>query len=125
MKYVLVGKFSHGRPPIGLIKEFFVNLKLKGDYNISLFDTKHLFIECALVEDFTRLWMRTNWYVKGFPMRMFKWTDDFNPNKRISSFAGLGTFEGLPLYLFNDEALFSIANTIGSPLGLINIMLIE
>ncbi|GAA0145588.1 hypothetical protein LIER_05752 [Lithospermum erythrorhizon] len=68
------------------------------------------------IEDFTRLWMRTNWYVKGFPMRMFKWTDDFNPNKESPLSLVWVHFEGLPLYLFNDEALFSIANTIGSPL---------
>ncbi|GAA0145370.1 hypothetical protein LIER_42856 [Lithospermum erythrorhizon] len=116
MKHVLVGKFSHGRPPIGLLKEFFVSLKLKGEYNISLYDTKHLFIECALIEDFTRLWMRNNWYVKGFPMRMFKWTDDFNPNKESPLSPVWVHFDGLPLYLFNEEALFSIANTIGSPL---------
>ncbi|GAA0148301.1 hypothetical protein LIER_07783 [Lithospermum erythrorhizon] len=30
MKHVLVGKFSHGRPPIDFIKDFFVALKLKG-----------------------------------------------------------------------------------------------
>ncbi|GAA0139999.1 hypothetical protein LIER_35176 [Lithospermum erythrorhizon] len=36
MKYVLVGKFSHGRPTIAIIKEFFIALKLKGAYNISL-----------------------------------------------------------------------------------------
>ncbi|GAA0184883.1 hypothetical protein LIER_32171 [Lithospermum erythrorhizon] len=38
MKHVLIGKFSHGRPTIAVIKEFFVKLKLKGAYNISLFD---------------------------------------------------------------------------------------
>ncbi|GAA0166425.1 hypothetical protein LIER_21580 [Lithospermum erythrorhizon] len=43
MKYVPVGNFSHGRPPIGIIKDLFVGLKLKGEYNISLYDTKHFF----------------------------------------------------------------------------------
>ncbi|GAA0182426.1 hypothetical protein LIER_42298 [Lithospermum erythrorhizon] len=47
LKHVLDGKFSHGRPTIHFIKEFFINLKLKGAYNISLYDTKHLFIECT------------------------------------------------------------------------------
>ncbi|GAA0171394.1 hypothetical protein LIER_41147 [Lithospermum erythrorhizon] len=116
MKCVLVGKFSHGRPPIGLIKEFFTGLKLKGAYNISLYDTKHLFIECALMEDFTRLWMRITWYVKGFPMRMFKWTPDFSPEKESPLTPVWIHFEGLPLYLFDDEPLLSIANSIGQPL---------
>ncbi|KAG9157088.1 hypothetical protein Leryth_022384 [Lithospermum erythrorhizon] len=36
MKPVLVGKFTHDRPPIGLIKEFFVSLKLRG-YEMRVF----------------------------------------------------------------------------------------
>ncbi|GAA0142557.1 hypothetical protein LIER_35591 [Lithospermum erythrorhizon] len=116
MKYVLVGKFSHGRPPIRFIKEFFIGLKLKGEYNISLYDTKHLFIECSLMEDFTRLWMRITWYVKGFPMRMFKWTPEFSPEKESPLTSVWIHFEGLPLYLFEEEPLLSIANSIGTPL---------
>ncbi|GAA0139186.1 hypothetical protein LIER_00786 [Lithospermum erythrorhizon] len=116
MKHVLIGKFSHGRPAIGLIKEFFVGLQLKGEYNVSLYDTKHLFIECTLLEDFTKLWMRTTWYVKGFAMHMFKWTPDFNPQKESPLSPVWVHFDGLPLYLFDNEALFSIANSIGSPL---------
>ncbi|GAA0163333.1 hypothetical protein LIER_19228 [Lithospermum erythrorhizon] len=30
MNFVLVGNFSHGRPPFKIIKEFFMGLKLKG-----------------------------------------------------------------------------------------------
>ncbi|GAA0156592.1 hypothetical protein LIER_38297 [Lithospermum erythrorhizon] len=116
MKYVLVGKFSHGRPPIGFIKEFFMGLKLMGEYNISLYDTKHLFIECALMEDFTRLWMRITWYVKGFPMRMFKWTPEFNPEKESPLTPVWIHFAGLPLYLLEEEPLLSIENSIGTPL---------
>ncbi|GAA0170511.1 hypothetical protein LIER_24751 [Lithospermum erythrorhizon] len=68
------------------------------------------------MEDYTRLWIRINWYVKGFPMRMFQWTPDFNPNKESPIYPVWVHFDGLPLYMFSDEALFSIANTIGSPL---------
>ncbi|GAA0144993.1 hypothetical protein LIER_44067 [Lithospermum erythrorhizon] len=30
MNFVLVGKFSHGRPPLNTIKDFFMGLKLQG-----------------------------------------------------------------------------------------------
>ncbi|GAA0155158.1 hypothetical protein LIER_43310 [Lithospermum erythrorhizon] len=52
LKFVLVGKFSHGRPPISSIKSFFAGLKLQGGYNISIFDSKHLFIEVDLRIDY-------------------------------------------------------------------------
>ncbi|GAA0156696.1 hypothetical protein LIER_14126 [Lithospermum erythrorhizon] len=81
MKYVLIGKFSHDRPPIGLIKEFFISLKLK-----------------------------------GFPMRMFKWTLDFCPNKESLLSPVWIHLQGLPLYLFDDEPLLLITNSIGNPL---------
>ncbi|GAA0163203.1 hypothetical protein LIER_19125 [Lithospermum erythrorhizon] len=45
MNHVLIGKFSHGRPTIAVIQEFFVNFKLKGAYNLSIFDIKNLFID--------------------------------------------------------------------------------
>ncbi|KAG9157591.1 hypothetical protein Leryth_027365 [Lithospermum erythrorhizon] len=36
MKHVLVGKFTHGRPSIAIIREFFVSLKLRG-YEMRVF----------------------------------------------------------------------------------------
>ncbi|GAA0171225.1 hypothetical protein LIER_25310 [Lithospermum erythrorhizon] len=54
----LLGNYSDGRPTIAIIKEFFMTLKLKGDYNLSLYDTKLLFIECELLDDYTKLWIR-------------------------------------------------------------------
>ncbi|GAA0160576.1 hypothetical protein LIER_39063 [Lithospermum erythrorhizon] len=59
------------------------------------------------MEDFTRLWMRITWYVKGFPMRMFKWTPDFHPEKESPLTPVWIHFEGLPLYLFEEEPLLN------------------
>ncbi|GAA0148264.1 hypothetical protein LIER_07757 [Lithospermum erythrorhizon] len=84
MKFVLVGKFSHGRSPLNIIKDFFMGLKLQGAYNISLFDHKHLFLEFASKVDYTRVWMKLNWSIKG-----------------------------VPLYMFYEASLLSIANAIG------------
>ncbi|GAA0153352.1 hypothetical protein LIER_37662 [Lithospermum erythrorhizon] len=81
MKHVLVGKFLHGRPTIAIIKEFFIALILKGAYNISLYHAKYLIIECDLLEDYTRLWVRLIWFTKTYPMRIFKWKADFDHTK--------------------------------------------
>ncbi|GAA0177619.1 hypothetical protein LIER_29728 [Lithospermum erythrorhizon] len=91
MKHVLVGKFSHCRPTIAIIKEFFIALKLKGAYNISLYDAKHLIIECDLLEDYTRFWESALTPV---------WVH----------------FPGLPIFLYEEEGLLSVANSIGKPL---------
>ncbi|GAA0173775.1 hypothetical protein LIER_27323 [Lithospermum erythrorhizon] len=116
MKHILVGKFSHGRPTIAIIKEFFISLKLKGAYNISLYDAKHLIIECDLLEDYTRLWVRFIWFIKSYPMRIFKWTVDFDSYKESALTPVRAHFPRLPTYLYEEEGLLSIANSIGKPL---------
>ena len=116
MKFVLVGKFSHGRPPFKTIKEFFMGLKLKGNYNISLFDQKHLFIELSSKVDYTRVWLKLNWSIKGFSMRVFKWNSEFSPQKESAIAPVWIRLEGVPLYLFDEVSLLSIANAIGTPL---------
>ncbi|GAA0179388.1 hypothetical protein LIER_42216 [Lithospermum erythrorhizon] len=116
MNYVLVGKFSHGRPKLEAIKEFFVNMKFKGEFNISIYDPKHLFIELTLLEDRNRLWMKQVWFISSLPMRIFKWDANFNPNIESSIRPVWVSFPGLPLYLFNECGLASVANTIGPPI---------
>ncbi|GAA0171066.1 hypothetical protein LIER_43891 [Lithospermum erythrorhizon] len=116
MNYVLIGKFSHGRPTLDAIKEFFVNMKFKGEFNISIFDPKHLFIELTLLEDRNKLWMKQVWFLSSLPMRVFKWDANFNPNIESSIRPVWVSFPGLPLYLFNEYGLASVANTIGTPI---------
>ncbi|GAA0162286.1 hypothetical protein LIER_39384 [Lithospermum erythrorhizon] len=116
MKHVLVSKFFHGSPTIAIIKEFFIPLKIKGAYNISLYDAKHLIIECDLLEDYTRLWVRLIWFVKTYPMRIFKWTVDFDSTKESPLKPVWAYFPGLPIYLYEEECLLSVANLIGKPL---------
>lgn len=57
-KLSLVGKFSFGRPPMELIRNFFVSLGLKGNCQISLLDPRHVLIKLALEEDYSRIWVR-------------------------------------------------------------------
>ncbi|GAA0186746.1 hypothetical protein LIER_34034 [Lithospermum erythrorhizon] len=116
MNYVLVGKFSHGRPKLDAIKEFFVNMKFKGEFNISIYDPKHLFIELTLLEDRNKLWMKQVWFISSLPMRIFKWDANFNPKIKSSIRPVWVSFPGLPLYLFNECGLASVANTIGKPI---------
>ncbi|GAA0185440.1 hypothetical protein LIER_32728 [Lithospermum erythrorhizon] len=113
MNYVLIGKFS---PKLEEIKEFFVNLKFKGEYNISIYDPKHLFIELTLLEDRNKLWMKQVCFISILPMRIFKWDANFNPSKESSIRPVWVSFHGLPLYLLIEYGLASVANTIDTPI---------
>ncbi|KAL0365778.1 UNVERIFIED_CONTAM: hypothetical protein Sradi_3467900 [Sesamum radiatum] len=50
------------------------------------------------------------------PMRVFKWTPTFTPHQESSITPVWVSFSGLPSHLFRKEALFALANNIGTPL---------
>ncbi|GAA0139701.1 hypothetical protein LIER_35122 [Lithospermum erythrorhizon] len=79
LPYVLVDKFSHGRPDFAAIKAFFSKLKLQGNYNVSQFDKKHLFIVCEFKVDYIKIWLKLSWLINGKPMRILKWEPNFSP----------------------------------------------
>ncbi|GAA0171683.1 hypothetical protein LIER_25659 [Lithospermum erythrorhizon] len=116
MNFVLVGKFSHGRPPLVKIKAFLIGLKLQGSYNVSIFDHKHVFIEFNFKDYFNRVWLGLAWSIHGYTMRVFKWEADFSPNRESATAPVWVRFEGVPLYLFDELSLVSIANAVGNPL---------
>lgn len=69
-RYMLVGKFSHGRPTMVVSRAAFTKLGLKGDVSLGHFDSKHMLIHLHLEGDFNRIWMREIWHIGSFPVRI-------------------------------------------------------
>ncbi|KAH9684248.1 hypothetical protein KPL70_013486 [Citrus sinensis] len=116
-KLTLVGKFSHNRPRLELIRKFFASLGLLGKSQISLLDNRHVLINLHVEEDYTRLWVKQTWYVCGSAMRIFKWTTDFLCSEESPVVPVWISFPYLPIHFVQcKEALFSIASAIGQPL---------
>lgn len=116
LKFSLVGKFSHGIPSFKALTFRFTKLGLKGNFKIGVINPKHVLITLSNEEDYSRIWLRGVWIFDGFPMRVFKWSPDFNPSSECSIAPVWIRFPELPCHLFNKQALFSIANIIGTPL---------
>ena len=76
-KNALVGRFPFRRPPMEVIRGFFVSLGLKGDCDVGLLDLNHVLIRPSSEEDFTRLFVCRSWFVKGAQMLLSKWTLNF------------------------------------------------
>ena len=55
-----------------LLGNFFISLSLKGNYQISLLDNRHILIKLEIEEDYSRIWVRQGLYVNGRRMRIFK-----------------------------------------------------
>lgn len=92
-QWALVGKLSQGynkenpnlgRPPVEELQKSFVALDLKSDFQLGLLDNRHVLIQLRHHEDYLRLYSRPVWYVKGLPMRIFKWTSS-SPYRSSSS----------------------------------------
>ncbi|KAL0285246.1 UNVERIFIED_CONTAM: hypothetical protein Sangu_2787500 [Sesamum angustifolium] len=83
-RFALVGKFSHGSPPYSQLHRLLVNSGIKGAFTVSLINFKHTLISLTTESDYNRLWLRRIWYLKGFPMRVFKWSPTFTPDQESS-----------------------------------------
>ena len=109
----LVGRFPFRRPPMEVIRGFFVSLGLRGDCEVGLLDLNHVLIRPSLEEDFTSLFVRRSWFVKGAQMLISKWTLDFKANQD-SQFAPVWvSLPFLPLPLFNALYIAKLAGLLG------------
>ncbi|KAL0307651.1 UNVERIFIED_CONTAM: hypothetical protein Sangu_3017500 [Sesamum angustifolium] len=115
-RFALVGKFSHGSPPYSQLHRLLVNSGIKGAFTVSLINYKHTLISLTTESDYNRLWLRRIWYLKGFPMRVFKWSPTFTPDQESSIVPVWVSFPELPAHLFHKDAIFSIASIVGTPL---------
>ena len=98
------------------ILQVFASMRLKGDYSIGLLDQKHIQIRLHNEEDFTRIWLRSLWFIKSFPMRGFKWSPDFRSNVESQIVPLWISLPYLPVHFYDKSCLFSIAKAIGTPL---------
>lgn len=73
-QFVLVGKFSHERPPMEFNRCGFQTIGFKGEFHLSLLDSRHILIRFDLEEDFHRCWLHGSWSFKKHVMRLLKWT---------------------------------------------------
>ena len=117
-KFALVGKFSHGRPSIAEIRSVFETIGLKAAFNIGLLDQKHILIRFFHEEDFQRMWLREQWYIKKFPMRVFKWSPQFRVDAESSIAPIWVSLPYLPVQFFSKHSVFSIVGTFGTPMKL-------
>ncbi|XP_071939796.1 uncharacterized protein [Coffea arabica] len=112
-KNALVGRFPFRRPPMEVIRGFFVSLGLKGDCDVGLLDMNHVLIRPSTEEDFTRLFVRRSWFVKGAQMLLAKWTLDFKAHQDSTYAPVWVSLPTLPLPLFNAVYIVKLAGLLG------------
>ncbi|KAG8379878.1 hypothetical protein BUALT_Bualt07G0135100 [Buddleja alternifolia] len=118
-QYSLVGKFSHGYPTMTRLRAKFAALGLlMKDFKIGVLDNKHVWIRLFDSNDYTRIWLKQMWYFDGFPMRVLKWTPDFDPKEESPIMPIWVKILGLKPHWFHRQFLYHVASLIGKPLKL-------
>lgn len=64
------------------------------------------------------MYSRPVWYIKGIPMRIFKWTSQFHVDCELPLTPIWISLPRLPIHFFDRDTLFAIAALIGVPLRL-------
>ncbi|KAG8365865.1 hypothetical protein BUALT_Bualt17G0016300 [Buddleja alternifolia] len=117
-KYTLVGKFGHGMPPLARVRVRFVKMKLRGFFQVGLINPSHVLINLSCEEDYTRVWLRQEWLVDGFSIRIFKWCYNMSYHEESPIVPVWVNLPELPIVFFHKKALRNIACILGKPLKL-------
>ncbi|KAL0356224.1 UNVERIFIED_CONTAM: hypothetical protein Sradi_4069300 [Sesamum radiatum] len=105
LKFALVGKFSHGYPNMNTIRTYFSKHGLRGAYSIGVINIKHILIKLSNEEDLSRLWLKQIMFIDIFPMRLLKWSPDFNPKLESSIASVWIRLPELLIHLYSKKAL--------------------
>lgn len=114
--FSLIDKFGLKRPNMDRIREFFVSLKLAGDYSIRILDAHHVVIKMTNDSDYSRVFAKKWYYLFNYQMQLLKWTLAFNIKEESPIAPVWISFPNIKLHLMTHEILFSIAAVFGRPL---------
>lgn len=113
----VVAKCAYGRPAFADIKSYLTQrLKISPDFVISKLNPRHLLLRFDNDEDFMKLLLQKNLYIRGFLFHFFRWTPDFSFDMDPPTVPVWIGFPDLPANLYHEECLYSIAGNFGSVL---------
>ena len=101
---------------IGQDHMYLLTLNLLGEFNVRLLDNRHVVIHLSLEEDYIRLYSRMVWYIGKVTMHVFHWTSHFRVDKESPLMRVWINLPRLPIILFHQSVLFSIARLVRHPL---------
>lgn len=114
-KYKLIGKFSHGRPSIEDIRsDFAARFALKGQERIGHYNSKHVFLDFNMEEDFLNIYSRKKILAMGALMHLVTWTIDFNPEEETPLTPVWILLPELKWHCYNWDALLRITSPLGT-----------
>ncbi|KAG8381199.1 hypothetical protein BUALT_Bualt06G0097400 [Buddleja alternifolia] len=118
-KVIGTSAIFNGRKTIFLSKEEDDYMVAPFQYSlIGVLDHKHVWIRLFDPNDYARVWMKQTWYFDGFPMRVLKWSSNFDPIEESPIMPIWIKVFGLRPHWFHRQFLYHVASLIGKPLKL-------
>ncbi|KAL1536322.1 hypothetical protein AAHA92_28995 [Salvia divinorum] len=118
--HAIVGKFSHSIPAAHQIQKALRYINFKCGYTWKYINAKHILIQFEDLADYARLLGGPKgtpvWYIDRHPMRVFKWSPQFDVFCESPIAAIWCNLIALSIHLFDTGALFAIGKLLGTPI---------
>ncbi|XP_020678725.1 uncharacterized protein LOC110096915 [Dendrobium catenatum] len=114
--FALVGKFPLKRPALDAIRRFFFNLKLTGDFSVTLLDQSNVLIKLSNDLDYDRIFAHRSYFVYGCFMKIIKWSPTLDLSEESHVVPVWISFPGLRAHLFSSRILFGLGSVFGRPI---------
>lgn len=108
LHFTLVGKFSNGYPALHTIRKEFYKFNLTGEYFVDILNVRHIIIKLSNELDYLTIWGKGMIWMDRFPMRVLKWTTDFNPAIESPILPIWIRMSELSYFLFHKSALWKL-----------------
>ncbi|KAI0494929.1 hypothetical protein KFK09_025075 [Dendrobium nobile] len=115
-EFALVGKFPLKRLVLDAIRRFFFNLKLSGDFSVTLLDQSNVLIKLANDLDYGRVFAHRSYFVYGCFMKIVKWSPTLDLSEESPVVPVWISFPGLRPHLFSSRILFGLGSVFGRPI---------
>lgn len=97
-----------------VVRQALADLPLSGTITVGILAPRHLLPRPTHEADVLRLRAKETWFIKGSPLKIFRWSPDFSPLKESPLAPVWISFPSLPIHLISKIA--DLASCIGTPL---------
>ncbi|PKU71627.1 hypothetical protein MA16_Dca004469 [Dendrobium catenatum] len=115
-QFSLVGFFPTKRPSLDSIRRFFFNLKLNGEFLVTLLDQKHFLIKLKNDLDYCRMFFHISYVVFNYFMKLTKWSPLVDIGVESPIIPIWVSFPHLCPHLFSPRILHGLGLFFGKPL---------
>ncbi|KAI0495361.1 hypothetical protein KFK09_025511 [Dendrobium nobile] len=115
-EFALVGRFPGRRPTVDAIRKFCFNLKLIGDFSVTVLNARNVLIKLVNDFDYCRIFAHRSYFVQNCLMKVVKWSPHLDVEVDSPVVPIWVSFPLLRPHLFSPRILFGLGSIFGKPL---------